>query len=55
MDKKSMRTWLYSQEFYELCQQYRHAKDGIPEHDILLNAAEAFQELINEILDHTPS
>ena len=55
MDKRSMAEWLNSQDFYELCQQYRHAHDGKPAHDDLLNAAEAFDMLIAHILDHTPS
>lgn len=37
--------WLDEQEFYEICQQYRHARDGVERHPGLLTAAEAFEVL----------
>ena len=42
--------WLQSQEFYELCQQYRHARDIAPSSKGLLTAAEAFENLKQEII-----
>jgi len=48
-----MREWLESQEFYELCQDYRHAGDIQPVHQFLPTAAEAFETLKREILKHS--
>jgi hypothetical protein len=47
-----MREWLDTQEFYELCQQYRWAQDGVPRGPEALTAAEAFEVLKAEILKH---
>ena len=44
--------WLDSREFYELCQQYRHAQDAVPRHPGALTAQEAFEILKIEILEH---
>lgn len=48
-----MREWLDSEEFYELCQQYRWAQDGIARGPGAMTAAEAFEFLKNEILKRT--
>ena len=37
--------WLDEQDFYEICQVYRHARDPLPIAPGFLNAAEAFEQL----------
>ena len=49
-DLKSFNNWLRSQEFYELCQRYRHARDVVAAGSGLPTASEAFEELQREIL-----
>lgn len=40
-----MSEWLDDQEFYEVCQRYRHAQDMLGTGSILPTAAEAFEQL----------
>ena len=47
--------WLDSQDFYELCQQYRHAQDLLPRAPGLLTAAQAYEELKRQIRERALS
>ena len=42
--------WLDSRDFYELCQAYRWAQDGVARGPDAPTAAEAFEELKRQIL-----
>ena len=42
--------WLRSQDFYDLCQRYRHAQDIVAAGPGLPTASEAFEEMQREIL-----
>lgn len=50
MNQQAFREWLDSQDFYELCQQYRHAKDGSPPNPGSVSAVDAFDALKMAIL-----
>lgn len=45
--------WLDGQEFYELCQQYRWAEDGMPRHAGLPTASQSFEAIKDYIRLHT--
>lgn len=49
----SERDWLDDQDFYEMCQQYRHAQDAVARPGFL-TAAEAFEALKEYIREHMP-
>lgn len=49
----SEHDWLDDQDFYEMCQQYRHARD-IAAPPGFLSAAEAFEALKEYIREHMP-
>ncbi len=44
-ERAELASWLDTQDFYELCQTYRHARDGVPLAPSLLTAAEAYDAL----------
>lgn len=44
--------WLDSEDFYDVCQAYRHAGDPFPKKEGLPSAAEAFQALKDHIRKH---
>jgi hypothetical protein len=48
--RTQLHDYLDSRDFYELCQQYRHARDIIPLAEEYPTAAEAFEKLKAEIL-----
>lgn len=48
----SLDDWLDSEEFYELCQQYRWAQDGVRRGPGALTAVEAFEQLKSHIRLH---
>ncbi|MCR4304945.1 MAG: hypothetical protein NUV63_12115 [Gallionella sp.] len=48
-DKNAFADWLDSQDFYELCQSYRHAQDVTPKAKGLPTAAGAFETLKDAI------
>ena len=50
---EALEAWLDSREFYELCQQYRWARDAIALPG-MLTAAEAFEELKRQIRNKIP-
>jgi len=41
--------WLDSQDFYEICQRYRHAQDAVPRGPGQPTAVEAFEDLKSAI------
>lgn len=46
-----LRNWLESQDFYELCQMYRHSQEWRPVPGAL-TVTEAFERLKDEISNH---
>ena len=46
---RTVREWLDSKDFYELCQSYRHAGDVIPRAEGFPTACEAYEALKDEI------
>lgn len=51
-DDEKLVVWLESREFYELCQNYRHARDASKLPDERDNALQAFERLKREIRGH---
>lgn len=49
MTFNTFEEWMDSQEFYELCQTYRHSRDAVPLAPGLLTASEAFEQLKSAI------
>jgi len=49
-----MKAWLESQDFYELCQNYRHARDIKPHREGADTAAGAFERIKREIAGYLP-
>lgn len=48
-DEKKLDAWLESEGFYEICQNYRHARDASKPPDERDNATQAFERLKREI------
>jgi hypothetical protein len=46
-----VKDWLDEQEFYDICQSYRHAKDVVADFPGMPTAAEAFEALKKYIRD----
>lgn len=49
-----MKAWLESKDFYDLCQNYRHARDIKPHREGADTAAGAFERIKREIAGYLP-
>lgn len=47
-----VKDWLDEQEFFDICQSYRHAQDAISTFPGMPTASEAFEELKKYIRDN---